>query len=551
MDFGKYGEGPALLKKWVAFPSMNGSPGERAFAEMLRETLMELPYFQKHPENLIFQEMHDGWNRANVLALVRGEKDNNPNTVILHGHFDTVGIEDYGTIIGDAFNADALPEKIRALTTDPYVLADIESGEWMFGRGVGDMKAGVVVNYLIMKAWSEHPGDLSGNILFMANPVEENEHTGVMKSLEVIKKLRDEDGLVFVSALNTDAVSPLYPGDGAKYAYLGAGGKILPCFFVSGKPTHVGDYYSGVSASQVVAEIIRGFEGNIDFVEQYDGESLAPPTALKVKDLKPTYNVQTATAAFCYFNFFLMGSGIDVLLGRFKDVAAAAFETVYERQRKDFDLFAATSKYRKFEQPDLTYNVYTYAELLKIATEKVPGVQASIDAIVGEAKKENLDLRETCLKVVEAVYTLSDIKTPTAVVFIAPPYCPTNSLTGGDAQDVKVREIIREVYAAQAAAEQDDYKVLNYFPALSDSSYLKMDDSAASVQALKGNLPDMAGIYPVPVDLIHELNIPAVTTGVYAKDAHKFTERVHIPYTFGVLPVSMEKCIEKLLELTL
>ena len=77
--------------------------------------------------------------------------------------------------------------------------------------------------------------------------------------------------------------------------------------------------------------------------------------------------------------------------------------------------------------------------------------------------------------------------------------------------------------------------------------YLKIDDDAASVDLLIRNFPDMNALYPLPVDKIQELNIPALNYGCYGKDAHKWTERLYKPYTFGVLPKLILKTIDNFL----
>ena len=43
-----------------------------------------------------------------------------------------------------------------------------------------------------------------------------------------------------------------------------------------------------------------------------------------------------------------------------------------------------------------------------------------------------------------------------------------------------------------------------------------------------------------------KLNIPAVNFGCWGKDAHRWTERVHVPYSFEVLPRLITYTFEKL-----
>jgi arginine utilization protein RocB len=68
-----------------------------------------------------------------------------------------------------------------------------------------------------------------------------------------------------------------------------------------------------------------------------------------------------------------------------------------------------------------------------------------------------------------------------------------------------------------------------------------MDDSTASIEVLQQNFPQMDQLYPVPLEQIKGLHMKAVNFGVHGKDAHKWTERLYIPYSFGVLPELLKK----------
>ncbi|MDD6769344.1 M20/M25/M40 family metallo-hydrolase, partial [Inconstantimicrobium porci] len=61
---------------------------------------------------------------------------------------------------------------------------DLESNEWMVGRGSCDMKSGVAVFLVLLKELSNHVDELKGNILLSKNSVEENKHTGIIEALK-------------------------------------------------------------------------------------------------------------------------------------------------------------------------------------------------------------------------------------------------------------------------------------------------------------------------------------------------------------------------------
>jgi arginine utilization protein RocB len=538
-----------FAKELVSIPSINGTPGERNIAEHIEAELRKFPYFQAHPDQVILQVLGDTERRANVIALLKGEKAPCEDTVIMHGHIDTVGVDDYGLIKEFAFNADALPDKIRELTEDPDVVADLDTGDWLFGRGIADMKSGVAVNFVLLKHYAQHPEKLAGNIIFMANPVEENQHTGIMTALSVLKELRDKENFKYKIAVNTDTCSPLYPGDPAKYFDAGAIGKILPCFYIIGKPTHVSAGFEGFSASLTAAEIVRIMDGNVELLDEALGQRTAPPCVLKMKDLKPTYDVQTTIAAFVYFNYFVLSTSLKDLIDRFKQIGMDALESVLTYTDEQYAKFCEGAEYEEYKKIDLPLQSLSYSELY----EKAAGIagEASVEKIVSDVTKaglaENIDKRELQRMIVGELCTAARINTPTVIAFIAPPYCPRNTANPEDSEESALFDMVEKLIEEKSAEHGSILKLRHFFPALTDSSYLKIDDDDESVQCLVDNFPNFRGIYNVPVELIKELSIPAFNFGVYGKDAHKWTERVNAPYSFGILPDIIMTALQRLL----
>jgi arginine utilization protein RocB len=73
--------------------SINGSSHEVSYAAFLKELMGEIPYFRANPADLWIEPVADDpLLRGVVLGLVRGQ---GPRTVVLTGHFDTIGTKDY------------------------------------------------------------------------------------------------------------------------------------------------------------------------------------------------------------------------------------------------------------------------------------------------------------------------------------------------------------------------------------------------------------------------------------------------------------------------
>lgn len=108
-------------------------------------------------------------------------------------------------------------------------------------------------------------------------------------------------------------------------------------------------------------------------------------------------------------------------------------------------------------------------------------------------------------------------------------------------------DILSSVLNEVSSEKKIDFRILHYYPSLSDSSYLSIDDDEASIDVLKNNFPLCESTMKVPIEEIKDLSIPTLNIGDYGSDAHKWTERVNIPYTFGVLPELERRLILRLL----
>ena len=533
-----------LTKDMVAVASVNGTAGEKNIGVFIEEYLRSIPYFKEHPKQVMVQPLkNDDLERRNVFALLLGEKEPNSKTIIFHGHTDTVGVEDFGTLAQYAFDCDALAKAFRGIELPEDVKADLESGDYLFGRGACDMKSGDAVFMVLLKELAEHVEELSGNILLSLNPVEENLHTGIIEGIDVIEVVQQEYGLEYVLAINNDYTCPMYPGDTHHYIYTGVGGKLLPCFYIQGRETHVGQCYEGYDPAAVMAELIRELNLNPEYTDVYEGEVALPPTLLKAKDLKGWYNVQTAKEALVYFNYFVLGADVRDITEKLisageKAVSKAAWD-LNEKYRSFCKRSGKTVQ--AIENP---WSVLSYEELYQSVKRR----DATIDRVLAEEtealQQAGVDKREIPVSLIRILLAKANIYHPVVVLYYATPYCPHNTLQKEDVAVDKLEKILACVEKEQGL----EYQMDRFFPSLSDSSYLCLDDSMESIETLQQNFPQMGQLYPLPLQRIKKLGIPAVNFGVYGKDAHKSTERLHVPYSFGVLPELIKKTLEVFLD---
>jgi len=124
-------------------------------------------------------------------------KGNSTNTVVIMGHFDVVGIEDYGEAKPLAFDLDNLEAKLKTMDLPPEARADMDSGEWLWARGAEDMKAGLVVDMVLMEDYAKmaEEGTLPGCIFFMGVPDEESYSAGMRAGVRLLADFKKKYGL--------------------------------------------------------------------------------------------------------------------------------------------------------------------------------------------------------------------------------------------------------------------------------------------------------------------------------------------------------------------
>ncbi|KRN06256.1 peptide deacylase [Liquorilactobacillus sucicola DSM 21376 = JCM 15457] len=528
----------ALTRELVSVKSVNGTSGEVAIAAKVESILRSFPFFQQHPEWVWTQELvNDRLGRKNVFAFIK--KDEAAKTIIYHSHMDTVGIEDFGALKEAALDSDKLTEYFKKYSEDPDIQKDACSGDWLFGRGALDMKSGDAVNLTNLLYYSEHPQEMAGNLLFMGNCVEENDHSGAIAALDELEKLKKQYHLSYEVAINTDFISPKYEGDQQKYIYYGAAGKALTCFYIKGIETHVGNTYAGIDSTLIASRINLLLNNNPEFVEDIPDEEVLPSSCLMLRDQKDFYNVQTAKTTHMYFNTFTYKRPVYEILQHLK---VAVEHDCHELVKEMIAKQAAYLKKLSFPavKDERQIRVYTFAEYLDYLKQEGVKVEELVHTFWSE--HQEADKREIGFALLDYLDKQINDNTAKVILFLAPPFCPHNSV----AQDSHVYQKLK---TALAAYEQEEaFKMKQFFPYLSDSSYLAIDETDAEIDQLTKNFPLVKEIYPLPYDKMRLLNIPAVDIGVFGKGAHTWKERVYKPYSFEFLPKLIREFTTKMWE---
>lgn len=534
--------------KWlVQQESVVNTPGEATIAIHLYEELKSWPYYQANPELLWLQPTGEmNCTRYNVIALVKAEKPVRDTTLLL-GHVDTVGIDDYGQDKPLATQPDQLKER---LLENPYIPDDIKrhllDEDWMFGRGTVDMKAGVAANLAIVRHYSEHPWEMRGNILLVAECDEEDSSNGVLAAVPFINQLAKEHELDISAAINTDFVTARYEGDENRYIYLGTVGKLLPSFYVTGKETHVGQSFDGFDPNLLLSELTREIDYNPELCDEMYGEVTPAPVSLKQTDLKPYYDVQTPLAGFAYYNFLVYSLSPKEVLDVLKERATQAFErtimTYKQRYARYCELTGST-----YTEPKLAPRVYTYQEYKSyLLNKRGDEITAALAQKAKELLQTNLDIRFYCCRMVEELQRFDENRDPVCILFYSSLYSPRIALS----QENPLEKRLCDAVEAAVRNVQESYSkpiaIRPFFPYISDMSFVKLSDSEEGVQGYIENMPAWGTKHTVPFDAIRELDVPIVNIGPYGFDAHKKWERLEISYSLDVVPKLIQSVMTQL-----
>jgi len=521
---------------------------EIAVSDKVYEIMSQMDYYKKHPEKVYCLPVKDDrWNRKIVVAILNGEKAPNNKTVACVGHTDTVGVSDYGLLSEYATKPEELVEKLKELPLNQEVRDDIESGKYLFGRGIFDMKAGVAIVMAMMEEISKDIENFEGNIVFAAVCDEEGSSKGMITFVPELIRLKREFGYDYQAMLDPDYIAPAYPGDTNVYQYVGTVGKLMPTFLAVGKESHVGESFSGLDPNKILSEITGRVNLNPRFSDVVDGEVTLPPVTLKQRDLKPEYSVQIANKAVVYYNYATHCSTPDQVINKMVKVGSQAFQKVIDTMNERYEIFCKMAG-REFEKLPWKERTLSFKQLYYLVREEVG--EGFDEMVRNYAKRishhQKVNVRRQTMKVVEYVHSLWSNKEPVLIVYLTPPYYPHIYVEGSRPKDKALIDALD--YAVSTT--ECDYNLVQkkFLPCISDLSYAAAPREEGAIEALKENMPGFGIIYDLPLDEMKELDLPVADIGSYGKDAHQFTERVETVYSFEVLPDILYKTMKQLLK---
>jgi arginine utilization protein RocB len=520
-----------ILLELCKIPSISETKGELLMAEKLYEILSEIDYFKQNSAFLYkVPLLKDVGERSFIAALLKGNPASR-KTVILLSHFDVVSVEDFGALKDFAFSPVEYTQALKAENVNLPKEADedLQSGDYLFGRGIMDMKFGIALDIEILHQLSKNLINFPGNVLFLSVPDEEANSAGMLEAVEFLNQLKQQHTLDYSCCIVSEPHFPKYVGDKTNYIYAGTVGKLLPVFYCTGKETHAGEPFSGLNPNLLTSRLIEKIEQNPDLCESDAGCTTPAPVCLKCADTKVEYSVQIPTSAYAYFNLLTLKKTPLEIMSKLKALAIEAFEEVLEEVEIKADKWRRLTG-DQLQIPAMPPRVYTYSELYQLCI-KLHGskLEQRLEEVI--MNSTSTDLRQLSIEVVQELCRYSPNRTPMIVLFFAPPYYP--SCSGLDSYPITQR-ICEDVINRAKTKYNEPLQLQPYFTGLSDMSYLGLPNSI-NTEAISKDFPLWGNKYSLPLHMMSQLNIPFVNIGPLGKDAHKYTERLCMSYSFDMV----------------
>ncbi len=554
-------------------PSVTDSDGEGAFPFFLCDLIAEWPYFRSHPDQLRLERTVDDQRERYVLIakVDAGPLDGEgqvvgtrlEDAVILTGHYDVVSAAPYGKLECHAFDPEALAPLLMAELeasalsalarggslglTEERALRDLESGDFLPGRGLLDMKAGLAAGLVVLEGFAakamSHPGADGGTkrgaMIFLAVPDEEGSSHGMLSAVRILPPLLAQWRLRALVAINLDASVDQGGGETGRAIFLGSVGKLHPFVLFVGRPTHAGAAFDGVNPALLAAEYTRKIECSLGLFcnegqRTATGEIPPPPTVLYSRDLRDHYDVTTPGAVFVSVNLLVHDRGPTEALAAVSRLAMEAMDNAIGLLRErahDYSLASGGS----FSLGDRSPRVLQWAELERMAKDSGKEAYAAAKAAALAAP----DRMEALAVLAAEAVVMAGIEGPAAIVGLAPPYYPRSALD--PLRDKALIETLEHEAALEGSEGRAGIALRPYFPGISDMSFLNPSDSPQARQ-------EAAAACPLGLDALPSgFSCPAVNIGPWGREYHQRLERLHAAYAFETLPHILDRITSAIL----
>lgn len=532
------------LNELVKVPSISGTVDEVKAACRIEELLREIPYFATHEDHVIRVPIEgDPFGRFLVAAFLEAPQKCE-DTVILTGHYDVVDVEEFGSLRDIAFDMERVSERICELPLSEEARMDQESGEYLFGRGVFDMKFGHALSIELLRHYAQER-TLKGNLLYVAVCGEETNSEGMLAAVPFFYDFAKAGNLRYRCLLLMEGFMVDDQEEGVRYIQYNNAGKVMPMFFCIGKTTHGEEPLLGLDANLMSSEVYRLMHANPEFCQKNHGITTAVPCGLKTQDLTENYSLSTTLYAASYYNIASISLDPEDLIEKLKGVAQRAFDNVVKLTEENVRRFSEIAgRNTEYYQP--VPCIQTYAEFYREIEESYEGdLKELVRNKLAEYMAEDPEMQGCCVKLMKYLAGISTNKTPRIIISIIPPYYPDVNMNLEEEDAAAMMDCIDDVIQYASDQYGETLKTSEYY-GISDMCYTWLADGLEFDELFK-NLVGIGSVYQFPTEALKNFRVPGMVLGSAGKDMHKYTERLEKHYNFDVLPELFIHVINRLI----
>ncbi len=449
----------------------------------------------------------DRLKRPNLICHLPGTSQ---EAVVLLGHVDTVSTADYAALRSHATDPLALTERIGRGAMGPAMAELANSGQWLFGRGVLDMKSGLAVaaGVLLQRARERATGP---HLLFCAVADEEATSCGARTVGPWVGRFLKEQGLHLAGVIKTDFTANTEPGQ-PRRIYTGSVGKLLLGVSVFGIPSHAGEPEAGLDPNRLMAEITSALTYRTDLADRTEAGETAPVVVtLSQSDYKRRYDVQTGRSAHALYNLLQV-----------QTPPSERLQTMVAEIRRAVE--AAVAEIGPLSRGG-PVDVVTWGELWQAAS---PSVKRSCERQGARLAAQPPHRLNRLL--VEGLVERGRLA-PLVVVYLAAAPIPRVTSSEGLAGRLSGLQ-----------AEGRPILLAGHFPFISDLSFMVCSPDQAD-SAVCSDLPQLFGRTPRLPELPSG---EVILAGPCGDGAHRADERLDRAYTFSVLPGLVDALVDRL-----
>ncbi len=516
-----------LLLQYIKIKSYTGTINEHYAVDFLIGHLSQWTYFKENPEYYGKYPIKDDLHQRDVCyAMVKGQ---GKDTIVFLHHYDIVDIEDFRALKDCAFSPDELERELNKIKASLHQEAkeDLDSKEYLFGRGTADMKSGGAIQLCLLKRYSEMK-DFPGNIVLIAVPDEENLSAGMRGAVKLLASLQEKYQLRYKLMINSEPHQRVQKNTGILSE--GTIGKMMPFVYVRGFLSHIGKIYEGLNPLNILSEIVRRTELNADLSDCYNNEMAPPPTWLYLKDSKKHYDVSIPLSASGCFSILTLRQTPQEVMDKMRNICEDSFIEVIQKANVGYEKFAKIKGLAKKSLP-WTPKVLTFGELYEEAERSygekfVKFYDKNFEQIKEKVNNGKISMIESNFALIETIYQFIDDLSPKVIIGLSPPYYPSVCNFMIENKDSKIKDLSQFLCHSAESLTGMPYATEYFFTGISDLSYSSMSDTKKVEDTLSKTMPLFGKLYELPLKELEQISMPGINIGPWGKDFHKLTERV-------------------------